>query len=109
MARSANSRSQSRRTPPSGAKAPSEGWLRYPGFLAMFAVVGAGVFGRYHAAKYANLPGVCLAALADCDPESRRAAANQFGLIPAADWRDLLGTVDMVSVCTPARTRSRAP
>lgn len=26
-----------------GAKAPSEGWLRYPGFLAMFAVIGVGV------------------------------------------------------------------
>jgi predicted dehydrogenase len=70
------------------------------------AVVGTGVFGRHHAAKYAGLAGVKLAAIADSDSETRRLAASQFGLIPAADWRDLLGKVDLVSVCTPAGTHA---
>ena len=70
------------------------------------AVVGAGVFGRHHASKYIGMPGVTLAAIADSDPESRRHVASQFGLIPAADWRDLLGKVDLVSVCTPASTHA---
>ena len=70
------------------------------------AVIGAGVFGRHHATKYVSVPGVTLTAIADCDAETRRLAASQFGLIPAADWRDLLGKVDLVSVCTPASTHA---
>lgn len=70
------------------------------------AVIGAGVFGRHHATKYASVPGVTLTAIADCDPEVRRMVAAQFGLIPSADWRDLLGKVDLVSVCTPASTHA---
>jgi predicted dehydrogenase len=70
------------------------------------AVVGAGVFGRHHASKYARLPGVTLSAIADADSDARRLVAGQFGLIPWADWRDLLGKVDLVSVCTPASTHA---
>lgn len=70
------------------------------------AVVGAGTFGRHHASKYTRLPGVTLSAIADSDSESRRLAASRFGLIPAADWRDLLGKTDLVSVCTPASTHA---
>jgi predicted dehydrogenase len=70
------------------------------------AVIGAGVFGRHHASKYVSAPGVTLTAIADTDPETRRLVASQFGLIPSADWRDLLGKVDLVSVCTPASTHA---
>jgi predicted dehydrogenase len=70
------------------------------------AVIGAGVFGRHHASKYASLPGVTLSAVADPDPESRRQAANHLGMLPVADWRSLLGEVDIVSVCSPAITHA---
>jgi predicted dehydrogenase len=70
------------------------------------AVIGAGVFGRHHASKYAKLAGVKLAGVADPDPESRRQVAHQFDLLAVADWRDLVGKVDLVSICTPASTHA---
>jgi predicted dehydrogenase len=70
------------------------------------AVVGSGVFGRHHAAKYMRLPGVKFSAVADPDPEQRRQVASNLGLLALADWRDLLGEVDIVSVCSPASTHA---
>jgi predicted dehydrogenase len=70
------------------------------------AVIGAGVFGRHHAGKYKCIPGVALTAIADLDPETRRQAGAQFGVPVVADWRDLLGEVDIVSICTPAVTHA---
>jgi predicted dehydrogenase len=70
------------------------------------AVVGAGAFGRHHAAKYAAVPGVELAAIADLNPEVRRTFQLANGIRAVADWRDLLGHVDLVSVCSPAVTHA---
>jgi predicted dehydrogenase len=70
------------------------------------AVVGAGVFGCHHATKYQRLPGVTLTAIADPNPDVRRQVASQFTMPALADWRDLLGRVDMVSVCSPASTHA---
>ena len=70
------------------------------------AVVGAGVFGRHHAAKYLRLPGVTLTAIADPDPDARRHAAAHLHVPAVADWRELLGEVDIVSVCSPAITHA---
>lgn len=70
------------------------------------AVIGAGAFGRHHATKYRALPGVELVAIADPSAEARRAAVAAHGVPTVADWRDLLGTVDIVSVCSPAVTHS---
>lgn len=68
------------------------------------AVIGAGAFGRHHAVKYAALAGVELAAVADPSLEARAAAMARHGVPTVADWRDLLGKVDLVSVCSPAVT-----
>ncbi len=70
------------------------------------AVIGAGAFGRHHASKYRGLEGVELAAIADANPEVRRGALATHGVAAVADWRDLLGRVDLVSICTPAVTHS---
>ena len=68
------------------------------------AVVGGGVFGRFHAAKYHGLDGVELVGIADPSADMRRQAAAKFGVRTVSDWHDLLGKVDIVSVCTPAVT-----
>lgn len=70
------------------------------------AVIGAGAFGRHHANKYRGLNGVELVAIADPSPEVRRNAPANFGVRGVADWRELLGKVDLVSVCSPATTHS---
>jgi len=70
------------------------------------AVIGAGAFGRHHASKYRGLKGVALVAIADPSPEVRRSAVSTHGVPAVADWRDLLGTVDLVSVASPATTHS---
>jgi predicted dehydrogenase len=70
------------------------------------AVIGAGAFGRHHANKYRGMKGVELVAIADPSPEVRRNAPANFGVRGVADWRELLGEVDLVSVCSPATTHS---
>lgn len=70
------------------------------------AVVGAGAFGRHHAAKYAASPDVDLVAVADVCADVRRHFQVGQGVRAVADWRDLLGKVDLVSVCSPATTHA---
>jgi len=70
------------------------------------AVIGAGAFGRHHASKYRDLDGVELVAIADPSAEVRKSAAAAHGVPVVADWRDLLGTVDLVSVASPAVTHA---
>lgn len=66
------------------------------------AVIGAGVFGRHHASKYQAIPGVELIGIADPDPDARAKAASSLGVAAYADWQDLLGKADLVSICSPA-------
>ncbi|MFT3809114.1 MAG: Gfo/Idh/MocA family oxidoreductase [Micropepsaceae bacterium] len=66
------------------------------------AVIGAGVFGRFHAAKYKALEGVELVGIVDRSSDAARAAANDLGCEPFVDTYGLLGQVDMVTVATPA-------
>jgi predicted dehydrogenase len=79
------------------------------------AVIGAGAFGRHHAAKYRALSGmgassndksVELFAIADPSAEVRRGAVTQYGILAVADWHELLGKVDLVSICSPAVTHA---
>jgi predicted dehydrogenase len=69
-------------------------------------VVGIGTFGRHHAAKYAALASVELAGVADPSAEARRVATAKHGVPAVSDWRDLLGAVDVVSICSPAVTHA---
>jgi len=65
------------------------------------AVVGVGYLGRFHAQKYAALAECELVALADPDAEAAGALARELGTRSVADFRQLLGQVDAVSVVTP--------
>jgi predicted dehydrogenase len=61
-----------------------------------------GAFGRHHAAKYEAMDGVSLVGVADVCAQARRGAAVTHGVPVFSDWRELLGAVDVVSVCSPA-------
>lgn len=65
-------------------------------------VIGAGVFGGYHAAKYQALPGVELAAVLDPHPERATDLAARCGGQAFDDLGRFLAAVDVVSVSTPA-------
>jgi predicted dehydrogenase len=64
------------------------------------AVVGVGYLGRFHAQKYAQLEGCELVAVVDGREDARQAVAKETGSTPLADYRELLGKIDAVSVVT---------
>ena len=66
------------------------------------AVIGAGHLGQYHASKYAACPGVRLVAVADVDAARAEKIAAPLGASSCADFRELLGKVDAVSIAVPA-------
>jgi predicted dehydrogenase len=65
------------------------------------AVIGVGYLGRFHAQKYATLPESRLVAVADSRPEARERVAAEAGCRSVADWRELVGEVEAVSIATP--------
>jgi len=69
--------------------------------LIRTAVVGVGYLGRFHAQKYASLPNSHLVGVADPSAKARTAVAAELGVAAYADYRELLGHVDAVSVVTP--------
>ncbi|HEX9159822.1 MAG TPA: Gfo/Idh/MocA family oxidoreductase, partial [Rhizomicrobium sp.] len=48
------------------------------------------------------MDGVSLVGVADVCPQARRGAAVKHDVPVFGDWRELLGAVDVVSVCSPA-------
>jgi predicted dehydrogenase len=68
------------------------------------AVIGTGYLGRFHAQKYAQAAGCKLEAVVDVSAEARGRVAEEVGTRAVADYRDLLGKVDAVSVVTPTPT-----
>jgi predicted dehydrogenase len=69
-------------------------------------VVGAGVFGGFHAAKYAERSDVSLTAVFDPHPERAGALAARFGAEAAPDLAGLLARIDVLSVASPAHTHA---
>ncbi len=65
------------------------------------AVVGVGYLGRFHAQKYASLPAVELVAVVDANAGNREQVAAETGCRAVADYRDILGEIDAVSIATP--------
>lgn len=65
------------------------------------AVVGVGHMGRLHAEKYAAMPGWDLVAVADIDAEVAQQVARNSKAVALADYRELLGEVDAVSIAVP--------
>jgi predicted dehydrogenase len=69
--------------------------------LMRTAVVGVGYLGRFHAQKYASLPNSHLVGVADPSAKARSSVAAELGVAAYADYRELLGHVDAVSIVTP--------
>lgn len=65
------------------------------------AVIGVGYLGKFHAEKYASLPGCRLDAIVDTDSKAAAGVAERWGVRALSDYRELLGKVDAVSVVVP--------
>jgi predicted dehydrogenase len=65
-------------------------------------VIGAGVFGGYHAGQYARLPGVVLSAVLDIHPDRAAGVAMPLGGRGFTDLAEFLDAVDVVTVASPA-------
>ncbi|NLG76385.1 MAG: Gfo/Idh/MocA family oxidoreductase, partial [Xanthomonadaceae bacterium] len=71
------------------------------------AVVGVGYLGRFHAQKYAQLPGSRLVAVVDANPEAAAKVAAELGVEALEDYRALAGRVDAVSLAVPTPLHHR--
>lgn len=67
-------------------------------------IAGAGVFGNFHAQKYADLEGASLTAIFDCDSDRAAVLARKFGVPAYDDFSKFLDAIDIVSIATPAQT-----
>jgi predicted dehydrogenase len=67
------------------------------------AVFGAGHFGRYHAQKYARLPGAELVAVVDADRARAEKLAAEVGTRAETDIDSVIGRIDCASVAVPTR------
>lgn len=65
-------------------------------------VIGAGVFGTYHARQYARQDGVVLSAVLDPHPERAAKVAVPLGGRAFHELGDFLDAVDVVTVASPA-------
>jgi predicted dehydrogenase len=69
-------------------------------------VVGAGVFGGYHANKYAGLPGVTLAGVLDADAGRGAALAGKLGTASFTDADAFFDGLDVVTIASPASSHA---
>jgi predicted dehydrogenase len=65
-------------------------------------VIGAGVFGGYHARQYARIEGVALSAVFDPHPQRAAEVAMPLGGRAFHDLEAFLDAVDVVTVASPA-------
>ena len=64
-------------------------------------VVGVGQMGRYHVGVYSELSNVDLVGIADKDQRRAQEIARQYNIRSYADYHDLIGRVDIVSIAVP--------
>ncbi len=67
------------------------------------AVIGVGYLGRFHAQKYRDHADIDLVGVVDASPERAGEVAAEVGCAAFADFRDLLGKVDLVSIAVPTQ------
>ena len=65
------------------------------------AVIGVGSFGREHARIYAQSANAELVSVCDTNEATGQAIANQYNATFCADYHDLIGRVDAVSLAAP--------
>ena len=64
-------------------------------------VIGVGNMGRHHARIWATMPGSRFVGMADPDIARVQELADQYGVPAYADYHDLLGQVEAVSIAAP--------
>jgi len=64
-------------------------------------VVGVGQMGQYHVGIYSELHNVELVGVADTDGQRGAYVAGKYGIPLYADYHDLIGKVDVVSIAVP--------
>ena len=69
-------------------------------------VIGAGVFGGYHAGKYAENPDTTLTAIFDPDRERAQALADKHGVTAYSEIGLFLEAVDVVTIASPGVTHA---
>jgi predicted dehydrogenase len=74
--------------------------------LIKAGVIGAGVFGTFHARKYASLPGVTLTAVFDPDADRGARLGGDLGATAFTDLDAFLDAVDVVTIASPADTHT---
>jgi predicted dehydrogenase len=65
------------------------------------AVIGVGYLGRFHAQKYAGADSCELIGVVDARADAREKVAEELRTQAFADYRELIGRVDAVSIVTP--------
>ncbi len=68
------------------------------------AVVGVGHQGKWHAEKFAALEKSDLVAVVDKDADRCKVLAAELDATPIADFKELIGEVDAVSIASPTRS-----
>lgn len=71
------------------------------------AVIGVGYLGKFHAAKYAALEQAELVAVVDRDAGVAGRIAQQHNARAVADYHELFGAVDAVSIVVPTESHHR--
>jgi len=72
------------------------------------AVIGVGYLGKFHAQKYAKIPGCELVAVVDSRQDVAETVAEPLGCRAVTDYRELLGQVDAVSIVVPTQAHYAA-
>jgi len=70
-------------------------------------VVGSGALGRHHARIYSQLPSTELIGVADTNADRGQAVAKASGSRWCADYRELFGRLDAVSIAVPTEVHHR--
>lgn len=68
------------------------------------AVVGVGYLGRFHAQKYKMIEDAVLVGVSDASPERAKTVADELGVPAFADYRELKGKVDAVTVAASTQS-----
>jgi len=66
-------------------------------------VIGVGYLGKFHAQKYAAMENVTLVGVVDRDPAAAEKVAQQNGTRAYTSHRELIDTVDAVSIVVPTK------
>ena len=68
-----------------------------------FGVIGVGYLGRFHADKYAAIPGIRFAGISDIDAARLQEVSAALGVKAYPDYRELLINLDAVSIAVPTQ------